>query len=882
MGYETRKQSRPPFFIRNSFRRVYTCPTLSRSESIMKEPVEDSAWATGDGRVDINLGSRLCRTLSLLVPPESTPNFTPAKPRLDIPPPPEYTEEGPQSIRLNIVIQVVGSRGDVQPFVALGMELRRHGHRVRLATHDTFCDFVRSSGLEFFPVGGDPAELMAYMVKNPGLMPSMRSLRAGDVHKKRKMVAEMLGGFWRSCVEPDPATHTPFVAEAIIANPPSFAHVHCAQALGVPLHLMFTMPWTSTRRFCHPLANLKGNEDLGIPREVANHVSFKAVEWLTWQGLGDIINKWRETLDLQPVPFSEGPGLAETLQVPFTYCWSPALVPKPDDWPAHIDVCGFFFRDPPSFNPDPELAKFLDAGTPPIYIGFGSIVIDDAEALTNTLLEAVRSTGVRAIISRGWSKLGGNRTLDLGANVFYLGDCPHEWLFQRVSAVIHHGGAGTTACGLLNGRPTVVVPFFGDQPFWGDMVAAAGAGPSPIPQKKLNATNLAEAIRFCLSPEASDAARRMARQMRSENGVARAVASFHANLPLEKMRCDVMPHLVAAWSLKTKRRRRPVKISKEVAEILVAEEKVKPHNLKRYQIKPIHIDLKRWDPVTAAASSLAVTSAAMVTSAADIVVKPIQAFTRPPRSRPATAEGHHGGADPHHSRNPSPLPTTHHQKNDFAEKLMIYGRPAALELPPPENSTTYQTKEEKEEQSRTTTAFLGCASGVGNFFKHWTKGMYLDMPLAVSEGLRNAPRLYGGDVYDPGRVTDWKSGGAAAGKNFVHGLVEGFGGLVVKPVQGARKEGALGAAKGAGVGLLNMGTKVSSGVLGLAALSGQGLYLSGRSLVHKDTRKMVREATRDEGRYAWGVGRGKGLEVDRRVVVEAFDLLVQGQGDSVL
>ncbi|KAK4099183.1 glycosyltransferase family 1 protein [Parathielavia hyrcaniae] len=836
----------------------------------MKGPIEDSARATSDGRVDINLGSRLCRTLSLLVPPESKPSFTPAEPVSEIPPPPEYSEEGPQSIRLNIVIQVVGSRGDVQPFVALGMELRRHGHRVRLATHDTFCDFVRSSGLEFFPVGGDPVELMAYMVKNPGLMPSMQSLRVGDIQKKRKMVAEMLGGFWRSCVEPDPATQAPFVAEAIVANPPSFAHVHCAQALGVPLHLMFTMPWTSTRRFCHPLANLKGNEDLGISREAANFVSFKAVEWLTWQGLGDIINDWRESLDLQLVPFSEGPGLAETLQIPFTYCWSPALVPKPDDWPAHIDVCGFFFRDAPSFNPDPGLAKFLEAGAPPIYIGFGSIVIDDVEALTNTLLEAIRSTGVRAIISRGWSKLGGNRDLDLEGNVFYLGDCPHEWLFQRVSAVIHHGGAGTTACGLLNGRPTVIVPFFGDQPFWGDMVAAAGAGPSPIPQKKLNVANLGDAIRFCLTPEASNAAQTMATQMRSENGVARAIASFHANLPLDKMRCDVMPHLAAAWSLKTKRGHKPVRLSKEVATLLVAEEKVKWQNLKRYQSKPIHIDLQRWDPVTATASSLAVTGAGMVTSAADIVVKPVQAFTRPPRSSSATTSDRHESTDPHGRGTPVPP----HQKKS-PEESMIYGRPAALEFPPDTKDATHRGGQEKE-HNRAATAVLGCASGVGNFFKHWTKGMYLDMPLAVSEGMRNAPRLYGGEVYDPGRVTDWKSGGAAAGRNFVHGIVDGFGGVVARPVEGAKKDGALGAAKGAGVGLLNMGAKVSSGVVGLVSLSGQGLYLSGRPLVHKDTSKTIKEATREEGKYTWCVGSGKGLEVDRRVVADAFDRLVQG------
>lgn len=122
------------------------------------------------------------------------------------------------------------------------------------------------------------------------------------------------------------------------------------------------------------------------------------------------------------------------------------------------DVCGFFFRDPPSYSPPPELLRFIDGGPPPIYIGFGSIVIDDPERITGLLLEAIQRTGVRALISRGWSNLGGTAT----DNVMYLGDCPHEWLFQHVAAVIHHGGAGTTACGLLHGRPTTIVPFFGE------------------------------------------------------------------------------------------------------------------------------------------------------------------------------------------------------------------------------------------------------------------------------------------------------------------------------------------------------------------------------------------------------------------------------------
>lgn len=196
-------------------------------------------------------------------------------------PPPVPIEVVTCDVKLNVVIQVVGSRGDVQPFVALGKELEKHGHRVRLATHNAFASFVRDAGLEFYPIGGDPADLMAYMVKNPGLIPKMKSLRAGDIQRKRRMVAEMLEGCWKSCIEDDPAASGPFVADAIIANPPSFAHVHCAQALGIPVHLMFTMPWSHTTAFPHPLANLKYSE---TSQKRANYFSYGIVEWLTWQG----------------------------------------------------------------------------------------------------------------------------------------------------------------------------------------------------------------------------------------------------------------------------------------------------------------------------------------------------------------------------------------------------------------------------------------------------------------------------------------------------------------------------------------------------------------------------------------------------------------------
>lgn len=182
---------------------------------------------------------------------------------------------------MNVVVMVIGSRGDIQPFLKIGKLLKsNYGHRVRIATHPAFKDFVeQDSGLEFFSVGGDPAELMAFMVKNPGLMPSLSTLKAGEVGRRRDAMFEMFQGFWRACInasddETDPSNvklmeeQHPFVADAIIANPPCFAHVHCAERLAIPLHLMFTFPYTPTQQFPHPLANIKkSNVD-------ANHTNF--------------------------------------------------------------------------------------------------------------------------------------------------------------------------------------------------------------------------------------------------------------------------------------------------------------------------------------------------------------------------------------------------------------------------------------------------------------------------------------------------------------------------------------------------------------------------------------------------------------------------------
>lgn len=561
-----------------------------------------NAVVAEDGRVNIRIDQK-SRALSQLILPQIQRQLTQVQQDPAPPPPyvPEFLGGAPGQSPpppLNVVIQVVGSRGDVQPFVALGKVLKEtYGHRVRLATHETFKDFVIENGLEFFCIGGDPAELMAFMVKNPGLMPGFDTLRSGDIGKRRKGIGEILRGTWRSCIETgnglgvDPLQQTveewmgiedqlpeqlkkPFVADAIIANPPAFGHIHCAEKLGIPLHMMFTMPWSPTQQFPHPLANIQSsNADASI----TNYISYIMVDILTWQGLGDVINRFRkDSLRLDPISIVWAPAMLARLKVPFTYCWSPALIPKPKDWSHHISIAGFYFLDlAQNYTPAPDLAAFLDAGEPPVYIGFGSIVVDDPNAMTKMIFEAVKITGRRALVSKGWGGLGADE-LGIPDGVFMLGNCPHDWLFKRVSAVVHHGGAGTTAAGIAAGRPTVVVPFFGDQPFWGAMVARAGAGPEPVPYKDLTAEKLAESINKALEPESLERAQELCDKIKQENGSQTGAQAFHQMLNYDELRCAVTPSRPAVWRVK----RTQTRLSAQAATVLAQQGEINFSELK--------------------------------------------------------------------------------------------------------------------------------------------------------------------------------------------------------------------------------------------------------------------------------------------------------------
>lgn len=221
-------------------------------------------------------------------------------------------------------------------------------------------------------------------------------------------------------------------------------------------------------------------------------------------------------------------------------------------------VTGYFHLPTPvDYRPQPALSRFLESGSPPVYIGFGSIVVDDPAAMTKIVLDAIGIAGVRAIVSKGWGQLGdGNapsiaaESIDQESSTLFISSCPHDWLFAHVSCVVHHGGAGTTAAGLAAGKPTIIVPFFGDQPFWGNMIHRYGVGPKPIPAKELTAEKLAAAIVYATTDTTiRTRAVEVRQQISREDGLRNAVDHFHRCLPESifdnrDVNADGLPH---AW-----------------------------------------------------------------------------------------------------------------------------------------------------------------------------------------------------------------------------------------------------------------------------------------------------------------------------------------------
>ncbi|KAL2752795.1 glycosyltransferase family 1 protein [Sodiomyces alcalophilus JCM 7366] len=813
--------------------------------------------------------------------------------------------------RLNICIMVIGSRGDAQPFLRIGKILKeKYGHRVRVATHPAFREFIEEEGgLEFFSVGGDPSELMAFMVKNPGMIPTLDAVRAGDVGRRRAAMAEMFDGFWRSCIDAtdDPkdiqnlkliGEKDPFVADAIIANPPSFAHMHCAEALGIPMHLMFTFPYTPTQAFPHPLASIKkSNVDQGY----TNFISYPLVEMMIWQGLGDLINEFRvKKLKLDPVSTLWAPGQAYRLHIPITYLWSPGLVSKPQDWGDQIDISGFVFLDmASSYTPPRELEEFLAAGEAPVYIGFGSIVVDDPDRFTQMIFDAVDIAGVRVLLSKGWGGLGSGERRD---NVYMLDDTPHDWLFPKVRACVIHGGAGTTAMAMKCGKPTMVVPFFGDQYFWGSMLARAGAGPEPVPHKDLTAEKLAEGIKYCLTDEAQEQAAVIARDIELEgDGALNAVRSFHKHLELRgprSMRCSLLSDRTAAWQLKDD----TVKLSPMAADLLVEKGLISWRKLRLLR----HMEWNDFEgpgePVTGVASSLVNTVGNVFGGIGSVPYK-MAKTTRKRKERKERRERRRRAKELRRRRENSKnkaLASTGQETTNGSLSQGVDASDAPQAKPQkaggrgggtdgtgnqPSNGTTKPNGQAQRPLPRRAAATGTMSSietsstvnenpvedyaedvsaGIGKSAQAVARAP-VDLSLALAQGFHNAPRLYGDDtVRRPIRVTGIRSGLRAAGHEFAYGIYDGTTGIVRLPVREAKKEGVVGFVKGTGMGLTGFVLKTISAVLGPVGYTLKGVVKQAER--RKQPHRVIRRARISQGQREAAQLGAQRKEAEERVV----------------
>ena len=403
-----------------------------------------------------------------------------------------------------IVVLTAGSTGDVEPFAALAARLAGRGHRVTLAADGGFESLAPGNGVEFAPIRADFQSLLP---TPEGKRPSVRD----DVFP---VMRGMLEDSWTVAEARRPA--------AIVAHEKTLAAPHIAERLGIPHVQALTVPMlTPTREFPLP-AMVRHN--LG---RLLNRASYRLVGLLK-RPYSALIRSWRED-QLGLAARGTPPAPARTL-----YCYSPSLVPTPRDWPPDAVATGYWLREGGGEEPvDPALEAFVAAGAPPVYVGFGSSVGPDPLRLSTAVSGALRELGTRAVIATGWGGLG---DVNGGGDTIVIERAPHRWLFPRVAAVVHHGGAGTTAAGLLAGRATVVCPFQGDQHFWGAAVHRAGAGPEPLPAKKLTAQELATAIHAAIQdPGMQRGAIDLSERMGREDGAGRASEEIEASLPKTAM-----------------------------------------------------------------------------------------------------------------------------------------------------------------------------------------------------------------------------------------------------------------------------------------------------------------------------------------------------------
>jgi sterol 3beta-glucosyltransferase len=407
-----------------------------------------------------------------------------------------------------ITILAGGSRGDTQPYIALGLALKQRGCEVRIATHENFESFVRGYGLDFHPIRGDVTAVATGEMGREAAQADNPLKVLLSFNKLKALVFDLQKDFYDACAGSD----------AIVYHPGATIGYFTAQKMKIPSIFGAPFPMSPTREF--PALIFYNAPRLGRTYNLTTHRIF---EQIMWQTSGSAVKDfWKKEFGRAPDNFVSPYGKQTTRQLPTVISCSDHVFPRPADWPEGVHNTGYWFLDEEAgWTPPADLADFLQKGEPPVYVGFGSVGDStQAEKTTKLVIEALQRSGQRGLLATGWS---GMKKMDqLPEGIFMLESAPHSWLFPRMKAVIHHGGAGTTAAGLLSGVPSIIIPHANDQFAWGRRVIELGVGPKPIPRKKLSAEKLSEAIQTALTDEIQAKAGELGKKIQAEDGAGNA------------------------------------------------------------------------------------------------------------------------------------------------------------------------------------------------------------------------------------------------------------------------------------------------------------------------------------------------------------------------
>lgn len=409
---------------------------------------------------------------------------------------------------MRILIVALGTRGDVQPMLAIGQALRARGHAVRVLAGSNFEAWVRGCGFDYAPM----LDMEAAMSSEGGA----DWLQSQGMAQLRAMKA-MLNTHRDGIIEPVNAA-TPDADLVLTTLPGAPFTFYATEKYDRPLINIFFQPLIPTR---YPVGMLKRVTPFPSP---INYGVGLLVQRVLSSIAGDAIAEQKRRLGL---PVNSRSREARARSLPTLYPVSPQILPPPPDYPANAHVCGYWFLDEgDAYQPPPELEAFLAAGAPPIYIGFGSMADPDPAHTLSMMLGAISQTGARVVLAAGWSAWGEH---DLPANTLMIKGAPHDWLFPRMAAVVHHGGCGTTGAGLRAGKPTFIIPHIADQPYWGRRVHELGLGPAPVARQKMTADTLAYGIDALMRDRAMhERAAAIGARIRQEDGIGTAVALIEA------------------------------------------------------------------------------------------------------------------------------------------------------------------------------------------------------------------------------------------------------------------------------------------------------------------------------------------------------------------